>query len=259
MSGALRVTTQCAARTTAIGTAFCLTDPGLCRPLTDLPSSSFRVGTGAKSETKECTVAEYHWFGDEQQAKFMLIDTPGLNDSEGGDELHIKKIVDTMKRLDYVSAIVLVLNGTDPRFSQSLQVRAAVGRPTAPAETSDVCLQLLNARCRRPCSPSSRRSSQATPAVRCPPARPSVPDFANWDSTSPVHCHLTWCPNLPFRNSRRPQRPREFLRQPGGLLPAVEARRRVGQGPGRGRNNRGFHPAELSRAVPAGMGGPGIC
>ena len=51
----------------------------------------------------------------------MLIDTPGLNDSEGGDERHIKTIVDAMKKLEYVSAIVLVLNGTEPRFSKSLQ------------------------------------------------------------------------------------------------------------------------------------------
>lgn len=95
----------------------------LCTALTGQlrNKSSFPVGSGAKSETTACEVAELHWFGDEQQEKFMLIDTPGLNDSEGGDELHIKNIVDEMKKLEYVSAIVLVLNGTDPRFSQSLQ------------------------------------------------------------------------------------------------------------------------------------------
>ena len=95
----------------------------LCTALTGQlrSSSSFKVGTGAKSETTDCEVGQFYWFGDDQQERFMLIDTPGLNDSEGGDERHIKTIVDTMKKLDYVSAIILVVNGTEPRFSQSLQ------------------------------------------------------------------------------------------------------------------------------------------
>eukprot|EP01052_Picozoa_sp_SAG31_P007918 SAG31_NODE_388_length_16371_cov_5.228982_5_plen_251_part_00 len=99
----------------------------LCSALTgQLRSSSpFKVGNGAKSETSECSVQDFHWFGDDEQDKVKLIDTPGLNDSEGGDEHHIKQIIDTMKKLDYVSAIVLVLNGTEPRFSQSLQVMIA--------------------------------------------------------------------------------------------------------------------------------------
>ena len=84
-------------------------------------ASAFKIGKGAKSETTECAVAEYHWLGEESEGVFVCIDTPGLNDSEGGDEHHINDIIGTMKGLEYVNAIVLVLNGTEPRFSKSLQ------------------------------------------------------------------------------------------------------------------------------------------
>ena len=85
--------------------------------------STFKIGSGAKSETTGCTDPDrdYYWFGNEAEGAFKCIDTPGLNDSEGADEDHMNNIISTMKRLEYVNAIVLVLNGTDPRFSKSLQ------------------------------------------------------------------------------------------------------------------------------------------
>ena len=84
-------------------------------------ASTFKIGKGAKSETTTCKVEEHKWLGDEKESPFMCIDTPGLNDSEGDDEHHINEIIASMKKLDYVNCIVLVLNGTDPRFSKSLQ------------------------------------------------------------------------------------------------------------------------------------------
>eukprot|EP00961_Rhodomonas_salina_P118389 1593638-Rhodomonas_salina.1 len=95
----------------------------LCTALTgqDTAGSTFKVGKGAKSETNECTVEKHRWLGNEKEGFFLCIDTPGLNDSEGDDEKHIMGIIETMKKLEYVSCIVLVLNGQDPRFSKSLQ------------------------------------------------------------------------------------------------------------------------------------------
>ena len=84
-------------------------------------TSTFKIGNGARSETTGCTAAEHFWFGSEAEGAFRCVDTPGLNDSEGADEQHLSSIIGAMKQLDYVNAIVLVLNGTDPRFSRSLQ------------------------------------------------------------------------------------------------------------------------------------------
>jgi hypothetical protein len=84
-------------------------------------ASSFKIGKGAKSETTACAAADHYWLGEASEGLFKCIDTPGLNDSEGSDEHHINDIIVTMKGLEYVNAIVLVLNGTEPRFSKSLQ------------------------------------------------------------------------------------------------------------------------------------------
>ena len=84
--------------------------------------SSFKIGDGAKSETQVCSMGEHQWLGTQaQQDRAVIIDTPGLNDSEGKDEQHIVTIIEAMRKVEYVTAIVLVVNSADPRFSKSLQ------------------------------------------------------------------------------------------------------------------------------------------
>ena len=68
-----------------------------------------------------CSQGKYHWFGEDSQDEFICIDTPGLNDEMGRDELHINTIIQELKKLEYVNAIVFVCNGQDQRFSSSLQ------------------------------------------------------------------------------------------------------------------------------------------
>lgn len=41
----------------------------------------------------------------------MLIDTPGLGDSEGRDAKHIADMVDALKSLKQVNAFLIVFNG----------------------------------------------------------------------------------------------------------------------------------------------------
>lgn len=85
-------------------------------------SSSFKIGDGTKSETQICTIGEHQWLGTKApEDRAIIIDTPGLNDSEGRDEQHIVAIIDAMKKLEYVTAIIFVVNSADPRFSKSLQ------------------------------------------------------------------------------------------------------------------------------------------
>lgn len=84
--------------------------------------STFKIGNGAKSETQECSLGEHQWLGTQSPAdRAIIIDTPGLNDSEGKDEQHIVTIIEAMRKMEYVTAIVLVVNSADPRFSKSLQ------------------------------------------------------------------------------------------------------------------------------------------
>ena len=95
----------------------------LCTALTgqDKKNTTFKMGKGAKSETTASLAEELHWLGDTELPRFRCIDTPGLNDSEGQDEHHISDIIAKMKEMEYVSAIVLVINATEVRFSKSLQ------------------------------------------------------------------------------------------------------------------------------------------
>jgi hypothetical protein len=96
----------------------------LCTAITgqDKTGSSFKIGDGAKSETQTCTMSEHQWLNTESaEDRCIIIDTPGLNDSEGKDEQHIVTIIETMRQVEYVTAIVLVVNTADPRFSKSLQ------------------------------------------------------------------------------------------------------------------------------------------
>jgi hypothetical protein len=84
--------------------------------------STFKIGNGTKSETQTCTFGDHQWLGTQSPAdRAIIIDTPGLNDSEGKDEQHIVTIIEAMRKMEYVTAIVLVVNSTDPRFSKSLQ------------------------------------------------------------------------------------------------------------------------------------------
>ena len=56
-------------------------------------NSQFKLGDGADSETTKSKVQELHWLGVPEKPTFKCIDTPGLNDSDGRDEEHIRNIV----------------------------------------------------------------------------------------------------------------------------------------------------------------------
>jgi predicted GTPase len=81
--------------------------------------NTFGEGIGAnsvtqKTEKKRC---RFQGSGDE----IMLCDTQGLSESEGADLNHIKQMVEELKTLDYLNMVVIVINGTNVRFSVYLQ------------------------------------------------------------------------------------------------------------------------------------------
>jgi len=95
----------------------------LCTVLTgqDKNQTSFKIGKGASSETTTCTSGQFNWFGNPADETFVCIDTPGLDDELGRDDEHINNIIEFLRSLEYINAIVLVMNGQNPRFSTSLQ------------------------------------------------------------------------------------------------------------------------------------------
>jgi predicted GTPase len=95
----------------------------LCTSLTGhkKKGSPFKIGNRPSSETSECNVGTFRWFGETTEEEFIIIDTPGLDDELGRDDVFINQIIDCMRELEYVNSIVLVVNGENLRFSTSLQ------------------------------------------------------------------------------------------------------------------------------------------
>ena len=95
----------------------------LCTVLTgqEKNHASFIIEKGASSETVTCSSGQFHWFGHPADETFVCIDTPGLDDELGRDDEHINHIIDFLRLLEYIIAIVVVMNGQNPRFSTSLQ------------------------------------------------------------------------------------------------------------------------------------------
>ena len=51
----------------------------------------------------------------------QVVDTPGFGDSEGKDNQYIEEMMDVLdNKLGYANSILLVLEGSVPRFSNSL-------------------------------------------------------------------------------------------------------------------------------------------
>jgi len=48
----------------------------------------------------------------------IIIDTPGLGDTEGRDSEHIAKMVFDLKTIGYVHLFVITLNSEEPRFNE---------------------------------------------------------------------------------------------------------------------------------------------
>jgi predicted GTPase len=51
----------------------------------------------------------------------MIIDTPGLGDSEKRDSSNLPQMVKSLKAVGYIHTFVFVINSQDTRFNQQLQ------------------------------------------------------------------------------------------------------------------------------------------
>lgn len=51
----------------------------------------------------------------------IIVDTPGIGDSQGRDTEHIAKMVFSLKQITYVHCFLIVINSEDTRFNELLQ------------------------------------------------------------------------------------------------------------------------------------------
>ena len=82
-----------------------------------LKKQAFTVSDDTKSETKETKGS----FGNDDAEKIFLIDTPGLQDSEGTDKEHLKQLISFVKEQTHLQAVLIIFNFHNPRFPLNIK------------------------------------------------------------------------------------------------------------------------------------------
>ncbi|KXJ78521.1 hypothetical protein RP20_CCG004376 [Aedes albopictus] len=97
----------------------------------------YNVQDSSKSQTKTCTVYNFR----KQDTTFNFIDTPGLSDTKGADQddFNIQHIMRAAEQSGVLTAIILVINGTQARSTVNLRNTLNLLRSSIP----DVLLQNL--------------------------------------------------------------------------------------------------------------------
>ena len=80
-----------------------------------LKKNKFSVSDDTKSETKE-TIGYY-----DDNNNIFMIDTPGLQDSEGTDKQHLVQLIDYVKKQTHLQAVLIIFNFHQPRFPQNIK------------------------------------------------------------------------------------------------------------------------------------------
>ncbi|XP_029729935.2 uncharacterized protein LOC115267203 [Aedes albopictus] len=95
------------------------------------------VQDASKSQTRACAVYNFR----KQDTIFNFIDTPGLSDTEGvvQDDFNIQQIMGAAEQSGLLTAIILVINGTQARATVTLRNTLCLLRSSIP----DVLLQNL--------------------------------------------------------------------------------------------------------------------
>ncbi len=81
----------------------------------------FEAKDGAKSVTTETISKVVTLDIDGAATEVLLVDTPGLSDSQGRDAAHLKQMVDVLKPLTNVKLFLVVFNSQAPRFDHPIQ------------------------------------------------------------------------------------------------------------------------------------------
>ena len=79
----------------------------------------FGESRGTDSCTDDTTAATGVWYNNGTPC--IVIDTPGMDDSDNRDTEHIENIIEKLKEGTYVNTFVLVRNGQNKRMSNSFK------------------------------------------------------------------------------------------------------------------------------------------
>lgn len=73
------------------------------------------------SKTSQCT--EYHFVDQHTSNRFIFTDTPGINDTRGVqyDKMNIENIIDAARKLNGLSAVITVFNGSLSLVTSDMQ------------------------------------------------------------------------------------------------------------------------------------------
>nr|XP_029729939.1 uncharacterized protein LOC115253545 isoform X2 [Aedes albopictus] len=95
------------------------------------------VQDASKSQTRACSIYDFR----KQDTIFNFIDTPGLSDTEGvaQDDFNIQQIMGAAEQSGVLTAIILVINGTQARATVNLRNTLCLLRSSIP----DILLQNL--------------------------------------------------------------------------------------------------------------------
>jgi predicted GTPase len=69
--------------------------------------------------TNDTTYEKVFW--KDLKKEFMVIDTPGFEESAEADDTHCTEMIFRLQRIKYVNGIFIVLNGAEPRLSAPLK------------------------------------------------------------------------------------------------------------------------------------------
>ncbi|GBG30355.1 AIG1 family protein [Hondaea fermentalgiana] len=86
----------------------------------DRENSVFRVDDTPESVTVVTDMYLTHWLGKDEDQEIVLVDTPGLLDSEGRDAEHATEMLAKLAQLGWVHTFAIVLNAQDTRLKGPL-------------------------------------------------------------------------------------------------------------------------------------------
>ncbi|CAF0776843.1 unnamed protein product [Didymodactylos carnosus] len=105
------------------------------------------VSDTTQSKTDSCN--QYMFNDDRTNRQYIFLDTPGLSDTRGAkqDDENMTKIIDSVETLGGIAAVIIVVNGTNPRLTANMQNVIARLRGNLPDVVMDsVVVVLTNAK-----------------------------------------------------------------------------------------------------------------
>jgi predicted GTPase len=86
-----------------------------------LDCDEFGTSPGTESLTCELEGVLARWMVDTTEEPIIVLDTPGIGDTQNRDTKHIAEMVVRLKELGYVHTFLLVFNYEEPRLSEQTQ------------------------------------------------------------------------------------------------------------------------------------------